>query len=81
MKESNSTMDIFSDSCNAKTLQGAKRNLKEPTSHTSPLSVNKAAHSGFETQRTRHRKSKTGVSGPIKRTCFHQKNFKEVSNL
>ena len=33
-------------------------------------SVNKAAHSGFETQRRHHRKSKTGVSvAPQKDLC------------
>ena len=30
--------------------------------HVSISSVNKAAHSGFETQRRRHQKSETGVS-------------------
>ena len=37
-------------------------NLREHISHTPPQSLNKAAHSGFETQRRRHQKSKTGVS-------------------
>ena len=37
-------------------------NLRECISHTPPPSTNKAAHSGFETQRRRHQKSKTGVS-------------------
>ena len=39
-------------------------------------SVNKAAHSGFETKRRRHQKSKAGVSvAPQKRTCVLQKDF------
>ena len=37
-------------------------NLREPVSHTPLQSLNKAAHSGFETQRRHHQKSKTGVS-------------------
>ena len=37
-------------------------NLRECISHTPPQSSNKAAHSGFETQRRRHQKSETGVS-------------------
>ena len=41
-------------------------NLRERTSHMPPPSLNKAAHSGFETQRTLHQKSKNrGISGPI----------------
>ena len=36
-------------------------NLMECTSYTPLISVNKAAHSGFETQRRRHQKSTTGV--------------------
>ena len=36
-----------------------------------PSSVNKAAHSDFETQRRHHQKSKTGVSvGPQKKLCL-----------
>ena len=31
-------------------------NLREHISHTPPPSVNKAAHSGFETQRRQHQK-------------------------
>ena len=43
---------------------GATRdvNLMEDTIHMPPTSVNKAAHSGFETQRRCHQKSKMGVS-------------------
>ena len=37
-------------------------NLREHVTSTPPLSVNKVAHSRFETQRRRHEKSKTGVS-------------------
>ena len=37
-------------------------NLRERISCTPLPSANKAAHSGFETQRRRHQKSKTGVS-------------------
>ena len=35
-------------------------NLRECISHTPPQSLNKAAHSGFETQRKHHQKSKQG---------------------
>ena len=34
----------------------------KPVTHIPPPSTNKAAHSGFETQRRCHVKSKTGVS-------------------
>ena len=37
-------------------------NLGECVAHTCLPSANKAAHSGFETQRRHHQKSKTGVS-------------------
>ena len=37
-------------------------NLREYTSCTPLPSANKAANSGFETQRTHHQKSETGVS-------------------
>ena len=43
-----------------------------------PPSVNKAGHSGFEIQRKRHQKSKTGVSVvPQKRTHVLQKTLKK----
>ena len=43
-----------------------------------PPAVNKAAHSGFETQRRRHRKSKNwGISVPTKRTYVLQKFLKK----
>ena len=41
-------------------------NLRECTSHIPPPRMNKAAHSGFESQRRCHQKSKLGISGPIK---------------
>ena len=37
-------------------------NLRGHVTHTSLPSANKAAHSGFETQRRCHQKSKTGES-------------------
>ena len=37
-------------------------NIRECVIHMPPPSMNKAAHSGFETQRRGHQKSKTGVS-------------------
>ena len=37
-------------------------NLTERVTHMPPPSVNKAVHSGFETQMRCHQKSKTGVS-------------------
>ena len=43
-------------------------NLKEHTSCTALPSVNKAVHSGFETQRTKHGSIKGGpVKGQIKK--------------
>ena len=42
-------------------------NLGEHVTHTPPPSVIKAAHSGFETQRGHHQKSKTGYQGPHKK--------------
>ena len=41
-------------------------NLREGISRTPLQSLNKAAHSGFETQRRHHQKSETGVSVPPK---------------
>ena len=44
-------------------------NIRECISCMPPQSSNKAAHSGFETQRRRHQKSKTGHKvAPQKRT-------------
>ena len=43
---------------------------------SSPPSTNKTAQSDFETQRRRHRKSKTGVSvAPLKKDFWPQKNI------
>ena len=39
-----------------------KVNVRKCLSHMPPPTVNKAANSGFETQRIYHQKSKTGVS-------------------
>ena len=51
-------------------------NLQEHVPHTPPPSANKAAHSGFETQRRHHQKSKTeGISGRTERTCVPPKKF------
>ena len=47
-------------------------NFRECISCMPPLSANKAAHSGFETQRRHHQKSKTRVSVAQKCTCVHQ---------
>ena len=48
----------------AKRLAGvtSKVNLRDHATHMPPPNANKAAHSGFETQRRHHQKSKTGVS-------------------
>ena len=43
-------------------------NLRECVTHMPPQSMNKAAHSDFETQRRCHQKSKKGFSGPTKGT-------------
>ena len=53
-------------------------NLKEHTSHTPLPSVNKAALSGFETQRRRHQKSKTGVSVLPEKNMCPPKIFKKT---
>ena len=51
-------------------------NLREHVTHTPLPSWNKTAHSGFETQRRRHQKSKTGVSvAPQKGLMSLQKFF------
>ena len=47
-------------------------NLRECVTHMPLPSVNKAAHSGFETQRRRHQNSKTG---PHKKDLCSQKNL------
>ena len=49
-------------------------------SHMPPPSVNKVAHSGFETQRRCHQKSKTGVSvAPQKRLMSSKMFFKKCA--
>ena len=50
-------------------------NLKELLTHTPPPSVNKAAHSGFQTQRRCHQKSKTGVSAAPQKGLMSFKNL------
>ena len=47
--------------CKRQFASQGQHNLRECTSWPPP-SANKAAHSGFETQRRRHQKCKTGVS-------------------
>ena len=42
-------------------------NIRECISCMPPQSLNKAAHSGFETQRRHHQKSKTGHKWPHKK--------------
>ena len=41
-------------------------------------SANKAAHSGFETQMRRHKKSKTGVSVATQNGLMSSKNYKNI---
>ena len=51
-------------------------NLRDHVTCMSPPSVNKAAHSGFETKGRRHQKSKRGVSvAPRKDSCPPKKNI------
>ena len=53
-------------------------NLREGATHMSVSSTNKAAHSGFETQRRCHQKSKTGVSvAPQKGLMSSKRNLSE----
>ena len=58
-------------------------NLREHTSHRHLPSVNKAADSGFETQRC-HQKSKmgggggVGISGTVKKEIYPPNFFKKV---
>ena len=54
-------------------------NLRECTSHMSLPSANKAAHSGFETQRRRHQKSETVVSVAPKMDMCPTKFLKKKS--
>ena len=50
-------------------------NLRERISRTPPPSVNKSANSGFETQKGRQQKSKTGVSVAPQKGLMSSKNF------
>ena len=50
-------------------------NLKEHVTCMPMPSANKAAHSGFETQRRHHQKSKTGVSVVPQKELMSSKNF------
>ena len=50
-------------------------NLRERISHMPPPSANKAAHSGFETERRRHQKSKIGVSMAPQKGLMSSKKF------
>ena len=52
-------------------------NLMEYVIQTSAKSVKKAAHSGFETQRRHHHKSKTGVTVAPHEGLMSSKNFKK----
>ena len=51
-------------------------NLSECITCMPSSSGNKATHSGFETQRRLHQKSKTGVSVSPKWACVQQKKWK-----
>ena len=51
-------------------------NLREFVTHMPLPSVNKAAHSGFETQRRHHQKSKKGVSMAPQKGLMSSKNTK-----
>ena len=55
-------------------------NLRECVTYTPLQSANKAAHSGFETQRRRHQKSKTGVSVAPQKGLMFFKHFKKSLN-
>ena len=48
-----------------------------PEVRTPLLSPNKTAHSGFETQRRRHQKSKTDVSVAPEKGIMYYKNLKK----
>ena len=57
-------------------------NVREHVTHTPLPSANKAAHSGFETQRRHHQKSKIGVSvAPQKMTHVLQNFLKNKFNV
>ena len=50
-------------------------NLREYVARMPPPSMNKAAHSGFETQKRHHQKSKTGVSVAPEKGLMSSKKF------
>ena len=50
-------------------------NLRECVTHMPLPRVNKATHSGFETQRRHHQKSKTGVSVASQKGLMSSKLF------
>ena len=50
-------------------------NFRECVTHILPIGTNKAAHSGFETQRRRHQKSQTGVSVALRKGLLSSKNI------
>ena len=56
-------------------------NLKECLTHTPPPSGNKAAQSGFETQRRHHQKFKTGVSVAPQKELMSSKHFFKKQNI
>ena len=54
--------------------------LREHISRMPPPSANKASHSGFETQRRHHQKSKTGVSVAPQKGLMSSKNLEKKKN-
>ena len=68
--------EIGSAAILAPTVVTPEVNLRECITHMPLSSTNNAAHSGFETQRRHHQKSKTGVSvAPQKGLQFFFKKF------
>ena len=53
-------------------------NLRQGVTHTPLPNANKAAYSGFETQRRRHQKSKTGVSVAPQKGLMSSKKFLKI---
>ena len=66
-----------------KRLAGVKPEVNLGETCTPPSSANKAAHSGFETQRRHHQKSKTGVSVAPQKGLMSSKIFlkKDLANV
>ena len=56
-------------------------NLRQRITHMLTPSANKAPQSGFETQRRRHQKSKTGYQWPHKWTYVFQEFFLKSSKI